>query len=365
MISSLFGSLFSSLAVLLVLGGLIFFHELGHFLAARFFNMGVKTFSLGFGPAIFSFKQGKTVYQVAAVPLGGFVSLVGFGETSPAAELPSGFSDEENFSLRPAWQRFCVIAAGSIFNLLLAWFICWGLMWTNGRTIIPPVIGEIVPYSAAAESPLRAGDTIISLDGIAISRFTDMPPIVQRSQGEEINVVARQADGALISFSLTPTLRSQPTTDGRTVEAWSMGVRPGEAERQSFGFFASAREGMIEAGNMVAFIWKALGDLVSRKVAFDNVGGPILIAQAIYQQADHGLINVLLLAALISVNLGVLNLLPIPVLDGGHLFFLLIEIIARRPVPAKIQEKAMSLGLFLLLSLMLFATFNDVMRFFK
>ena len=352
----------NTFAVLLVFGGLIFFHELGHFLVARFFNMGVKIFSLGFGPALVSFKRGKTVYQIAAIPLGGFVSLV--GET-PSADTPNEFTDEENFSLRPAWQRFCVIAAGSIFNLLLAWIICWGLMWANGRTIIPPVIGEILPHSAAYESPLRVGDTIVSLNGISISRFGDMPPIVQRTQDNDITVVARQPDDTLITFTVKPTRLSQETTDGRRVEAWSIGFRPGSVERQTFGFIAAGREGMIEAKNMVVFIWRALGDLVSRKVAFDNVGGPILIAQVIYQQADHGLISVLLLAALISVNLGVLNLLPIPVLDGGHLLFLLVEMTTGRQIPTKVQEKAMMIGLFLLIALMLAATFNDVMRIFN
>jgi regulator of sigma E protease len=351
----------NTFAVLLVFGGLIFFHELGHYLVARSFKMGVKTFSLGFGPAIISRKRGKTVYQVAAIPLGGFVSLV--GET-PTAAVPGEFTAEENFSLRPAWQRFCVIAAGSIFNLMLAWIICWGLVWVNGRTTIPPVIGEILPHSAAAESPLQTGDTIISLNGVSISRFMDMPPIIQGSADKDITVVVRQPDESLITFTIRPTLLSQTTTDGRSVETWSLGIRPGESIRETFGFIASAREGMIDAKNMVVFIWKALGDLVSRKVALDNVGGPILIAQVIYQQADHGLVSVLMLAALISVNLGVLNLLPIPVLDGGHLLFLLAEMATGRKIPAKIQEKAMLVGLFLLLALMLFATFNDVMRIF-
>lgn len=362
MISTVSESLPGITAVVLVFGGLIFFHELGHFLVARSFGMGVKTFSLGFGPAIFSRRRGKTVYQIAAVPLGGFVSLV--GET-PTAEIPDGFTEEENFSLRPAWQRFCVIAAGSLFNLLLAWIICWGLLWSNGRTVIPPVVGEILPNSAAAESPLRVGDRIVSLNGIAVSRFEDMPPIVQRGKGKEILVVARRPDESLITFTLTPTLLSQTHGDGRAMETWGMGVRPDKGEREEFGFIEAAGQGILEAGNMVAFTWKALGELVSRKVAFDNVGGPILIAQVIYKQAEHGLFGLLMLAALISVNLGVLNLLPVPVLDGGHLIFLLVEMAGRRPVPAKIQEKAMFVGLFLLIGLMLAATFNDVVRLFS
>ncbi len=362
MFDTLFASLPGVAAVVLVFGGLIFFHELGHFLVARFFNMGVKTFSLGFGPALFSRKKGKTLYQVAAIPLGGFVALVG---ESADAEIPDEFTAEESFSLRPAWQRFCVIAAGSLFNLLLAWLICWGLMWVNGRTVIPPLVGEILPDSAAASSPLRVGDRIVSLNGIAVSRFDDMPPIVQAGAGKELAVVARQADESLISFSLKPTQLSQTLTDGSIVESWGMGIRPKEREQQTFGFIEAAWQGMIEARDMAVFTWKSLGDLLSRRVAFDNVGGPILIAQVIYKQADRGLTGLFMLAALISVNLGVLNLLPVPVLDGGHLIFLLVEMAGRRPVPAAIQEKAMLAGLFLLIALMLAATFNDVMRIFS
>ena len=350
-----------TIAVLLVFGGLIFFHELGHFLAARSLGMGVKTFSLGFGPSLFAFKRGKTRYQVAALPLGGFVSLVG---ESADAEIPEEFTKAESFSLRPAWQRFLVILAGPIFNLALAWFICWGLMWTGGRLFLPPVIGEILQDTPAAESPLTPGDRILTIDGVKVGRWLDIPPLVQRSGGNPLVVSVQRSDETLITFSLTPSRLTQTTPEGQTIEHWGIGIKAGEAEHQRFGFVQSAWEGMVEAGNMVSYIWNALSDLVSQKVDFENVGGPILIAQSIYKQTDHGLRSVLLLAALISVNLGVLNLLPVPVLDGGHLVFLGVEMIGRRPVPVRVQEKAMFVGLFLLLSLMVVATFNDVMRFF-
>lgn len=350
-----------TIAVVLVFGGLIFFHELGHFLAARSFGMGVKTFSLGFGPSLFAFKRGKTRYQVAALPLGGFVSLVG---ESASAEIPEGFTEGESFSLRPAWQRFLVILAGPVFNIVLAWFICWGLMWTGGRLFLPPVVGEILADSPAAESPLLPGDRILTIDGVRVSRWLDISPLVQRSEGNALLVGIQRPDETLLTFSLTPSRLTQTTAEGQTIEHWGMGIKAGEAERQQFGFVRSAWEGMVEAGNMVSYIWSALGDLLSRKVDLDNVGGPILIAQVVYKQTDHGLSSVLMLAALISVNLGVLNLLPIPVLDGGHLIFLSAEMIGGKPVPIRVQEKAMFVGLFLLLSLMVFATFNDVMRFF-
>ena len=348
-----------TISVILVFGGLIFFHELGHFLVARSFGMGVKTFSLGFGPAVFSFKRKKTVYQVAAVPLGGFVSLVG---ESADAEIPEEFTPGESFSLRPAWQRFLVILAGSAFNLLLAWLICWGLMWTNGRTDMSPVVGQILESSAAAASPMRVGDRVVSINGQSIGKWGDMPSIVQENQGKEMTVVITREGGDTLTFSLAPTLLKQTLPDGREIESWGMGIRPAHL---TYGFMQSAWEGLVEAKNMVVYIWSALSDLVTSKVSFDNVGGPILIAQVVYKQVDHGLVSVLMLAALISVNLGVLNLLPIPVLDGGHLFFLLVEMVFRRRVPPAVQEKAAFIGLFLLLGLMIAATFNDVKRFFS
>lgn len=351
-----------TVAVILVFGGLIFFHELGHFLLARCFSIGVKTFSLGFGPALFSFKRHKTVYQVAAIPLGGYVSLVG---ESADADIPEPFTSEDSFSLRPAWQRFFVLAAGSVFNLLLAWLICWGLIWVNGRTVTPPIIGSVIENSAAASSPLQVGDRVLSIDGHSIATWGEMPTIIRRTQDKELVVTVRRDDATTLTVTITPTLLKQQTPDGQEREGWALGILPAETERHEYGFFASAGEGLTDAKNMVAFIWKALADLLSRNIAFENLGGPILIAQTIYQQADHGLINVLLLAALISVNLGVLNLLPIPVLDGGHLVFLLAEMLIGRPVPVRVQEKAMFVGLFVLLFLMIAATFNDVMRFLQ
>ncbi len=348
-----------TLAVILVFGGLIFFHELGHFLVARIFGIGVRTFSLGFGPALISRVFGKTTYQVATVPLGGFVALVG---ESADAEIPEPFTKGESFSLRPAWQRFLVAAAGSVFNLLLAWFICWGLLWVGGRNEVPPVVGEIIENSAAASSPLASGDKIISLNGQEISSWHQMPAIVQKGESKPLSIVAQKSNGDTVTFSLTPTLLTHKTETGEEVQNWSMGIRPKEVNNISYTFFQAAGEGMKDAAGMVRMTWKALGDLLTGAVAASNVGGPIMIAQTIYQQADMGLTRVLVIAALISVNLGILNLLPIPVLDGGHLLFLLVEMIGRRPVPPKVQEKAMLIGIFLLISLMLFATFNDVMR---
>ena len=347
-----------TVSVILVFGFLIFFHELGHFLVARSFGIGIRTFSLGFGPVLFSRAVGKTTYQLAALPLGGFVSIV--GETADA-EIPEDFSEKESFSLRPAWQRLLVVVAGAGFNLLLAWLICWGLIWTNGLNEIPPVVGTIHEGSPAASSPLREGDRILSLNGESISRWEELPQFMRLNQDAPVTFVVSGADGTERSFAITPKLQKF-TVEDKPVEAWGVGILPKEVLHKELGFFESAGAAVGKSAEMATMIWNGLRNLLTGKESAKNVGGPILIAQTIYQQADEGLINVLLITAIISVNLGILNLLPIPVLDGGHIFFLIIETLLRRPVPVAIQEKAAMGGLCVLLMLMLFATFNDITR---
>lgn len=350
--------MFGTVSVILVFGFLIFFHELGHFLLARAFGIGIRTFSLGFGPVLFSRVVGRTRYQVAALPLGGFVSIV--GETADA-EIPDDFSEKESFSLRPAWQRALVLAAGSVFNLLMAWIICWGLIWANGINEVPPVVGEVMADSPAAASPLRAGDRILSLDGEPISRWEEIPLFMRLNQDKPVAFVV-EGGGETRSFSITPVLQKY-TIEGKAFESWGVGIRAGEEViHKDLSFFESAVAGMDKSAEMAGLIWKGLGNLLTGKESAKNLGGPILIVQTIYEQSSEGLIHLLLITAIISVNLGILNLLPIPVLDGGHIFFLLIETVIRRPVPPAIQEKALIGGLCLLLAVMVFATYNDITR---
>lgn len=348
-----------TLSVLLVFGGLIFFHELGHFLVARSFGMGVKTFSLGFGPSIVSFRRGKTRYQIAALPLGGFVSLV--GETADA-EIPEPFTEKDSFSLRPAWQRFLVIAAGSVFNLLLAWFICWGVIWTVGRMEIQPVVGEIEPSSYAAASGLMPGDRILAFNGRSVSRFEQLPIYMMgNGEGDVVLKVERDA-GSTREITVKPTLLEREIDENTTAKFWSLGIRSLPGEHKTYSFFGAMGEGLVEARYQFVTTWYTFIDLVSRKLAFDNVMGPVGITKTIYEQSQRGMLQLFVLAAFISVNLGLLNLLPIPVLDGGHLAFLLVEMVIRKPVPQFVQEKAAMIGLFLLLALFLGATYNDLMR---
>ena len=405
--------LITIIAVSLVLGGLIFFHELGHFAVARSLGMGVSTFSLGFGPKILKRTWGKTEYALSLVPLGGYVALVGEQEDS---ELPDGFTREESFSLRPAWQRLLVVAAGPVANMLLAWLLCWILAFGWGTPLLLPQVGGLVENGPAAKAGVQAGDTIVSIDGQPIVAWDDMTRAIARSNGQPLSVVLERphkaaangaggADGAanedgqsaapagtsgtettatstadaasttsgqaspppsIITVEIRPEMSVRKTIFGEDEKAWLVGIRnTGAVRLVQHGFWGSAAAGASQASDMLALTWKSFVKLVERVVPLDQVGGPIMIMQMVGKQAHEGIAGLLALAALISINLGVLNLLPIPVLDGGQIVFCLWEMIFRRPVNARVQEYAMRAGLALLVALMLLATYNDLWRIVK
>lgn len=365
------------LAIVVVLGGLIFFHELGHFMIARIFGLGVSTFSLGFGPKILKYKKDKTEYALSLVPLGGYVALVG---ESDATDLPDGFTMAESFAHRPAWQRLLVIAAGPVSNIILAWLLCWILAFGWGTPILQPVIGGVQTDSPAARAGIMPGDRIESIDGEKVDSWQEMSNLIGKSEGRPMSLeifrpvyekdndgnVRESAEGELLHLSMTAEKSTRKTIFGEDETAWLIGVRAGNAiTTKSEGFFAAAVSGAKQTWNMVTLTWESFVKLAQRVVPIDQVGGPIMIMQMVGEQAHQGIAGLLALTALISVNLGILNLLPIPVLDGGQIVFCLYEIIFKRPLPQKAQEYATRLGLVLLIGLMVLATFNDVWRLLK
>lgn len=358
----MFDSFFQSLLVVAVFGGLIFFHELGHFLGARLFSIGVKTFSLGFGPVLVARTFGKTRCQIAAIPLGGYVALV--GET-PDADIPEPFTQEESFALRPAWQRFVVIVAGPVFNLALAWFLCWGLLFAMGKVELPPVVGSVRAEAPAALAGLAPGDRIMKINETTITRWEQIPQFMQANQSAPIAVTFERQGLGTSTVEIAPAQMEQTLPSGEKVSSWVLGITSGTPIHTPLGFMEAGAAGIEKAGHMLRLTWDGLKGLITRSIPASSMGGPIGIAQIIYKQAEHGAADVILLAALISVNLGMLNLLPIPVLDGGHLMFLSFEMITGKAVPLLVQHKATMAGLALLLCLMLFATFNDILRIFS
>ena len=370
------------IAVVVVLGGLIFFHELGHFAVARGLGMGVSTFSLGFGPKILKYRKGKTEYALSLVPLGGYVALV--GESDPK-DIPEGFTEKESFALRPAWQRLLVVAAGPAANILLAWLLCWTLALGWGTPVLLPQVGGVVQNGPADKAGIQPGDTIVSINGAAVANWQAMADAITQSNGKTLAVtlsrpdMAPQADdqtradeaaqpeqGMIISVELTPERSIRKTIFGEEESAWLIGIRNSGAVRLvQHGFADAAIAGAGQTADMVSLTWQSFVKLAERVVPLDQVGGPIMIMQMVGKQAHEGLAGLLALAALISINLGILNLLPIPVLDGGQIVFCLWEIIFRRPPNPRFQEYAMRAGIALLVALMLLATYNDLWRILK
>lgn len=352
----------SIIAVIVVLGGLIFFHELGHFLVARWLGMGVSVFSLGFGKRLFGFTRGKTDYRVCVFPLGGYVQLVG---ESPDAELPDDFTAEESFSLRPPWQRMLVVLAGPVFNFLLAWVIYWGLAWSQGVHDLLPVIGQINNASAAQEAGILSGDRVLAVDGQKIAIWDDLVLRIEANQGEPMRLDI-QRGREMLTISVTPKLQEKRNLFGEIKVMPMLGIAPeGEFASRELNFFTAAAQGVKQIWDVSGLMLTGLVKLIERVVPWTDMGGVILITELIHQEAQNGLVSLLALTALISINLGILNLLPIPVLDGGHILFFFLETVTGRPLNQKVQEIALKTGMLLLVMLMIVATINDIMRHFR
>lgn len=357
------GAAYSFVAIALVLGGLIFFHELGHFLAAKSFRVGVKTFSLGFGPRLFGFKRGATDYQVAALPLGGYVSMV--GESDPA-DIPEPFTQKDSFSLRPPWQRLVIIVAGPLCNLVLAWFLYWGLFYVHGQEYLIPQVGAVTENSPGMHAAIRPGDTVVAANGKSIGRWEELVESVMESKGAPM-ALEIDRDGSRMTITATPRPFERTTLFGETTTSWAIGLTPsGATATLRFDFFESAGRGAAHVVLVTKLIGESIVKMFERVVPLESMGGPIRIAKEIHQQAQSGSsTGLLLLAAFISLNLGLLNLLPIPVLDGGHIIFLLIEMVRKKPTSEKLQDITARIGVALLLGLMVFVTYNDISKWIQ
>lgn len=351
-----------TIAVILVLGILIFFHELGHFLVARALGVGVKAFSLGFGPKLFSFNHGQTNYRLSLIPLGGYVSMVGEADSK---DIPEGFTEKDSFALRPALHRMLIVAAGPVFNFVLAWVILWGLFYSQGKMDLKPVVGVVQEESAAQAAGLKPGDEILTIDGERIKFWREMTEIIQDNEGTPLNLgIVRE--GSELEVSVTPKLSERKNIFGEVETTPMLGIASrGDVITSPL----SITQAMVEGGKKTIFYidvtLTALVKIVQRAVPLDSVGGPIMIAQLVSKGAQEGIASVLFLTAIISVNLGLINLFPIPVLDGGHILFCGIEMITRRPVPEAWQEVTTRLGIVFLVMLMGLAIFNDIYRLFS
>lgn len=348
-------------AAIVAFGVLVFLHELGHFLVAKKAGVGVVTFSIGFGPKVLVRRYGETEYCVSAFPLGGYVKMVG---EDPREEDVASEDRDRSFAHRSLAVRAAIVGAGPAANFLLAALVFLCVFSFFGVPYRTADIGGVQPGSPAAVAGLQAGDRIVMVADRPIRSWDQLSGEVRASQGRPMDVGVARGDREF-TITLSPTRGQTQNLLGEPEETWLIGVQSAgtvEVERRNpltAGFLAVSRT--VETSLLTL---EVLVKMVIGRVDSANLGGPIMIAQLAGEQAQRGVADYLFLVALLSINLGILNLLPIPMLDGGHLLFFLIEAMRGRPLEARQRERAQQMGLLLLLFVMVYAFYNDLARIF-
>jgi regulator of sigma E protease len=371
---------------IIVLGILIFVHEFGHFIVAKLFNVKVEKFSLGFGPKLFGKQIGETEYLLSAFPLGGYVKMFGEGgaiegtvektaeATEKAYDEESGESLDEppelteaekarSFAHKPPLARIAIVMAGPVFNLVFAWMI-FILLCMLGVPTVTARIGEAIKDKPAARAGVLKDDIVTSINGKKIMQWDEIASMIAEGKGQPVSLGVKR-NGQELQFTITPEARVSKNLFGESVKGHAIGIAAaGEIVTEKSNPFQAVVKGSIQTWKITKLTIMSLVKMIQRVVPMDSVGGPIMIAKMAGETAQMGASSFLAFMALLSINLGILNLLPVPVLDGGHLFFFFCELIIGRPVNQKVREYAQQIGLFLLLSLMVLAFYNDIVRYF-
>ena len=356
------GLLLTIVAFLCVIGPLVFVHEMGHYWAARLFGVKIDAFSIGMGREITGWSDRRgTRWKLGWAPIGGYVRFAGDmnAVSQPSAEwlaLPAG-ERARTFQAKPVWQRAIIVAAGPAVNFVFAVLILAGFAMAFGDATGPARIGEVVPGSAASAAGLRPGDRVLALDGQAVARFADMSARIRPRAGQPVRITFERA-GARREVTIVPRVQEVALTDGRRVRLALLGVGPAGASLPE-----AVVSGVRQTGRIVQMMADLIVQLFAGERSVKELGGPLQIAKVSGEQMAIGWSNFAYLAALLSINLGFINLLPVPMLDGGHLLFYAIEAVRRRPVARDVQEWAYRGGLAALLALMLLVTVNDLGSF--
>ncbi len=357
---------------LFVLTIIVFFHELGHFLVARWCGIKVLVFSIGFGPEIVGFNDRYgTRWKISAIPLGGYVKFFGDDNAAsmPDTQAAAAMSPEErrvSFVHQPVGKRAAVVVAGPLANFVLAIVIFATLFMTFGKQETTPRIDSVLPDSAAAEAGFQPGDLVLSINGRPIESFGDMQQIVSLNADEQLDFVVERA-GAKVKLRATPRLTKDKDIFGHVQRIGRLGVSqtrsPGDIKTVKFG----PLQAIAEAGKQTWFVidqsFTYIGKLVVGRASTDQLGGPIRIAQMSGEAASLGFPTLINWAGLISVSIGLLNLFPIPLLDGGHLLFYAFEAVRGRPLSERVQEVGFRIGLAIIVMLMIFTFWNDLAHF--
>lgn len=354
-----------------VLGLIIFVHEMGHFLVARWCSVAVEAFSIGFGPELVGWHDGHgTRWKLSAIPLGGYVKFAGDENVAsvPSREQIAAMSEAQrrtSFYLKPVWQRAAIVAAGPIANFLLAIAIFAIFFMVSGRPSVEASVTSVQPDTPAAAAGFLPGDVIVAIDGSKVRDFNDVLRTVTSAAGDTLDFTVQRGEDTVV-LTATPENRELTDTFGNPYSAGFLGVghasQSDEVRRDFLGPIAAVQAGVEETLYITTRTFEVVVGIVTGEQSANQLGGPIRVAKVSGEMASLGFQALFALAAMLSVSIGIINLLPIPMLDGGHLLFYAIEALRGRPLSERAQDVGFRIGLALVLLLMGFATFNDVVN---
>jgi regulator of sigma E protease len=344
---------------IIALSILIFVHEMGHFIMARIVNVKVLVFSLGFGKKLLSFRKGETEYALSAVPLGGYVKLLGESteDTVPEEEA------DRSYSNKPPIIRILIAFVGPLFNILFAGFLFF-IIFASGYSVLSTKVGSVEKGYPAEAAGIQEGDIITSVEGTPVEEWSDLMDVMAKAEMKPLKFGIKR-DGTSLEVTITPKETDSKNIFGETTKRKVIGVVASSSfvERRETPLGALTRA-VTQTYTLSELTVVGVVKLIQGSISPKNIGGPILILQTAGKTAKEGKRNFAYFVAIISINLGVVNLLPIPILDGGHIFFYVLELVIRRKIPLKTVEIAQKVGMAVLVMIMLLATVNDVTRIF-
>ena len=344
------------ITALLVLSFLVFFHELGHFLVARYFGVHVEVFSIGFGKKIFTKHYKGTDYCLSIIPLGGYVQMKGQDDSDPTKVS----LDSDSYTTKTPLQKIAILFAGPFANFLLAFFL-YIIIAHLGVPKLTTHIGKIIENSPAVNAGLQVNDEILSINSIDVKSWDEIKPIIAKSDGM-VEILTKRGEETIL-LNLLPQVMASKNIFGEDIQEKLIGISPlGTTTTITLGFAGSIKYAYDETLRSASLILQSLQKLVVGVLSPKEMGGPIAIVQITSSAADAGIVALLFLTALISVNLGVINLFPIPALDGGHIMFNIYELIRKKPPSEAVFTKLTYAGWAFLLSLMAFTVINDILR---
>ncbi len=360
---------------IVLLGVLIFVHELGHFLFAKLMDVKVEKFSIGFGPVLVSKTVGETEYSLSAIPFGGFVKMLGENteedeknedDDNEGEEALKPLSPEElerSFAHKPIWKRFVIVVMGPVFNIAFAIVLYWAIFLAGFPTLTAE-IGKVAEDTPAAVAGLSEGDVIIAIDGQATPDWFEMTSLIKANPGREMMFVIRRGESE-IEKMITPATVMGKNLFGEDEEMGRLGIASaGTTVNVRYGPVSAMGKSLERSEMIISLTFTALKKLIQRTIPADTMGGPVMIVQIAQKRASQGVMPFFDMMALISISLGIFNLFPIPILDGGVILFMGLEALRRKPVSERVQLVAQKVGLAVLLTLMVFVTYNDLVRVF-